>query len=429
MKKIKFENLPSQNTPVNATNVNKLQDNIEEVFNGEEAMGSIVVEDVLSKNLFSGFIEGVYNQTTGMYESDGTGITTNKMKVEQGTQYFLSGTASGTTIRVHYWNDNKYVGNEVLNAPVVIIPQGNIMAFQTSPSASYTDIQLEKGIEPTEYTPFKKFSYNEFESMGKVVVDNILCKNVFNINGNRSDSVCTANVFDNNLIITCIGAWAQTKFYNVKVKKGKRYILSYNSTNSSGNSIRAVIFKADGTTVFVAEDMYTDTSASKSFTFIPVEDEIVIGFTANGTSTSNTNVVTFNNIQLELGDKATPYTPYRDFISASIKNDQNLKLTQSNIISITPLVGSNYEAYGNCYYYKVGTRVHVHLGLSDLTPNDANVVFKLPEGFRPLTLVTAVGVGQGLDENVSIQLSLYGDITVYTKSIYALFDFEFDAFY
>lgn len=52
MKKINFEDLPSTNTPLSAENLNSIQSNIEDVFNGNESMGSIVVDDINCKNKF-----------------------------------------------------------------------------------------------------------------------------------------------------------------------------------------------------------------------------------------------------------------------------------------------------------------------------------------------------------------------------------------
>lgn len=85
MKKINFQNLPSQDTPVNATNVNRLQDNIEEVFNGQESMGSIVVEDIKCKQLFNSSLFA--NQTMN-------GVTIN---VSKDGKINLSGTATSAT--------------------------------------------------------------------------------------------------------------------------------------------------------------------------------------------------------------------------------------------------------------------------------------------------------------------------------------------
>ena len=59
MQKINFQNLPSTSTPVNATNLNAIQTNVENVFNGTVPMGNIKVDTVTSKNLFN--IDGEVN--------------------------------------------------------------------------------------------------------------------------------------------------------------------------------------------------------------------------------------------------------------------------------------------------------------------------------------------------------------------------------
>ena len=55
-------------------------------------------------------------------------------------------------------------------------------------------------------------------------------------------------------------------------------------------------------------------------------------------------------------------TSATDTYSCNYINSHNLK--PSIIHQVTPTVGSNYEHYGNTYYYKVGSRVHVHVGIS-----------------------------------------------------------------
>ena len=46
MQKINFQNLPNTTTPVNATNLNALQDNVEDVFDGNVSMGNIKVSKI-----------------------------------------------------------------------------------------------------------------------------------------------------------------------------------------------------------------------------------------------------------------------------------------------------------------------------------------------------------------------------------------------
>ena len=110
-------------------------------------------------------------------------------------------------------------------------------------------------------------------------------------------------------------------------------------------------------------------------------------------------------------------------------NDSSLLVDKTNIIPIIPLVGSNFGNYGNSYYYKIGSKVHVHLGLSSLTAKTNNNIFTLPEGYRPKDAIAGTGVGGALSEITSYQVWNTGAITVYPQSTgYVLTDFEFDAF-
>lgn len=89
------------------------------------------------------------------------------------------------------------------------------------------------------------------------------------------------------------------------------------------------------------------------------------------------------NLQVEQGSVATEYEEYgKDKIF--VKNDNDIyeefrKNEKIHLIPITPLAGNNYEGYDNCFYYKKNTRIHVHLGLKDLTQNTNNTIFTMPE--------------------------------------------------
>lgn len=109
-------------------------------------------------------------------------------------------------------------------------------------------------------------------------------------------------------------------------------------------------------------------------------------------------------------------------------NNSNLKLTDDIIINVKPEAGSNYDPYGNSYYYKIGTRVHVHIGIGDLGSGLKNI-FTLPKGYRPKTRVVFFGQG----ENILIfsEVVVDSDGLIRAKSSgndYVLADFEFDAF-
>ena len=118
-------------------------------------------------------------------------------------------------------------------------------------------------------------------------------------------------------------------------------------------------------------------------------------------------------------------TSATDTYSCNYINSHNLK--SSIIHQVTPTVGSNYELYGNTYYYKVGSRVHVHVGIS-INAQSYTTIFTLPVGFRPKTMLGFVAVGSGLDNFAGLQINPDGTITTIAKNGYVLADMEFDTF-
>ena len=103
----------------------------------------------------------------------------------------------------------------------------------------------------------------------------------------------------------------------------------------------------------------------------------------------------------------------------------NLKV--SIIHQVTPTNGSNHELYGNTYYYKVGSRVHVHIGMS-LSTTERTILFNLPAGFRPKTMLGYASIGSDLSKFVGLQFNSNGNIVGQTASGYILADIDFDTF-
>lgn len=108
-------------------------------------------------------------------------------------------------------------------------------------------------------------------------------------------------------------------------------------------------------------------------------------------------------------------------------NDKDLLLNSNNIINFTPTNGTAYENFGSCYYYKKGTRVHIHLGLSGLS-NSNTRVFTLPAGYRPYTTVGGVSLGDSLLTRAGYEVGVGGAIVVNSAYGYMLADIEYDAF-
>ena len=112
-------------------------------------------------------------------------------------------------------------------------------------------------------------------------------------------------------------------------------------------------------------------------------------------------------------------------------NDQNIKLSTSTPIVITPTTGcSAYAPWGGCYYYKIGTRVAVHIGVSGLTANTyvSNIGVLLPAGFRPRWETHVFG-SSGTSVGYSrVTIFPGGTIGIVSTGVYGLIDVSYDAF-
>lgn len=120
--------------------------------------------------------------------------------------------------------------------------------------------------------------------------------------------------------------------------------------------------------------------------------------------------------------------PTRDEIT-SLNNSLTNSLPTSAIVAITPTGCSNYDNYGNSYYYKRGNQVFVHIGVKGLTPNTPTDIFSLPSGYRPYTNYVAVG-GGGESYLATSFISIYtnGGIRITSSDHYAIIDGCFTVF-
>lgn len=98
------------------------------------------------------------------------------------------------------------------------------------------------------------------------------------------------------------------------------------------------------------------------------------------------------------------------------------------VIDITPMSGSNYSEYGNCYYYKKGSRVHIHIGIQGLTGGVNTTISILPSGYRPSSIISAIGFGSSWSEKAVLLITQNGELNVQSEGSYAMIDVEYDAF-
>ena len=111
------------------------------------------------------------------------------------------------------------------------------------------------------------------------------------------------------------------------------------------------------------------------------------------------------------------------------ENNAAYKLDSSIINTFTPGAGTNYPNWGGCYYYKVGHRVHVHLGISGLTANTYySGITTLGAGYRPLNEMSVSGSAGTSATRCYVFINSSGSIAIFTTGTYAQADLDFDAF-
>lgn len=104
-------------------------------------------------------------------------------------------------------------------------------------------------------------------------------------------------------------------------------------------------------------------------------------------------------------------------------------LDKSIIKNLDPIDAnvSNYEGYGNTYCYKLGTKVHLHIG-AKINTTSLVKCYKLPENYYPVSLIGAIGIANTLTNMSGIQIWENGEIQIETPNKYCLLDIEFDTF-
>ena len=180
----------------------------------------------------------------------------------------------------------------------------------------YVDKSLKTDID---YADIKnKPTIPDVNNLGSIVVDDISCKNLFNIQNPDPYNSIVTSMSSNSITFNNNGAYAQLK-YHFTLKKNTNYVLKYTleTTNPSfipwvsiqgnnywGNEITG----RNGTGIFVIPFNSGDW------------DTVDMVFPING-DTNLTNTGTLSNVQLEEGTVATGYTPYKSLGYTSGSNE------------------------------------------------------------------------------------------------------------
>lgn len=120
---------------------------------------------------------------------------------------------------------------------------------------------------------------------------------------------------------------------------------------------------------------------------------------------------------MELGDLSVSLSE-----ALGINTNESTQTQSVNKKSFDPTSGSTYAHYGGCYYEKYGGMVHVHVGMSGLTANTGTIIYTLPSGYRPSSMIPGHGTGGSWNNLGYLEVRDDGDVYVRSEGTYLCAD-------
>ena len=186
MQKINFKNLPDTSTPLNASTLNTLQDNIEDCFEGNTSMGSIIVENIKCKNMINKdtFTLSYTYGSDGVWTFNDKNAISDYIEIENNKPYTISSISSPTVIVVHYFNSSKQWQERTAyqNVNEIHITNTNNYPYirisfnyddTTTVTQSIIDsmrFQVEEGNIHTDYIEHKEFNNKQIYSENEIKI-------------------------------------------------------------------------------------------------------------------------------------------------------------------------------------------------------------------------------------------------------------------
>lgn len=162
---VDFKDYPNTTTPIDSTNLNKIQtdarDEMNSKFNGESVAGNMVVESIRTKNMFdkNSVISG-YLDNTGTIGTANAYRVSDYIPVIPGEQYTYQGTTIDISAgsKIGYYNASKtWVSYEdiVSGGSTITIPSEVYYLRTTVRATELDDYQFEKGSIATTYMAYQ----------------------------------------------------------------------------------------------------------------------------------------------------------------------------------------------------------------------------------------------------------------------------------
>lgn len=164
---------------------------------------------------------------------------------------------------------------------------------------------------------------NGNESMGSIVVEDVTCKNLFNVQQAQTTNAIINSLTRDSIVFSDNGdVWSQL-IYKLVLKKNTIYTLKYTFETTNPDFSPYVDIQGNGDW---HNSLGNGSTGTNVITFNSGDwDYINISFPIGG-ATNITNTGTLSNVQIEKGSVATEYVPYKNFDN-TYKNDVLLPRT------------------------------------------------------------------------------------------------------
>ena len=148
----------------------------------------------------------------------------------------------------------------------------------------------------------------------------------------------------------------------------------------------------------------------------------IIGNGTNNNNRSNAFTVDWNGNIEALGNVLGKNVSGSNLVD-SLATVTPISISGSDLINGSPVSG-----WGDCWYYKIGTRVHLHIAVDSITANSNVQVFTMPSGFRPYGRLNAAGRGSNGSQISNLWVESTGQVYIRSEATTGIADIEYDAF-
>lgn len=248
--KTTWQDLPNQTTPVNATNLNNMENGIETNDKKLTGTGEVIVESIRTKNMFdkNNIINNIRLGASGENVTDTNYFSSYFIQVKPNTTYTLSKGQSSDTLTVYceYNSSKTFISrSSFITTTTKTFTTGSTTYFLrlSSGKININSLQLEEGSTATTYSPYQ------------------------NLNGVSQPKTIYEGALQGTQSVTLSGVERYLKVYFTYAKESSAQIITYEIDTLSGKNLvygSGIGLSSDGSNAlnyYISESSYNVTTS------------------------------------------------------------------------------------------------------------------------------------------------------------------------